>query len=49
MVREAPAEVCENCGEVYVAEKVTARPQIASEGRQAQAITLVRNYASIAA
>lgn len=50
VVNEVPAEVCENCGEAYVAEEVTARLlQIASEARQAQAIVLVRDYGSLAA
>lgn len=50
VVNEVPAEVCENCGEAYVAEEVTAELlRIATEARQAQAIVLIRNYASLAA
>lgn len=50
VVNEVPAEVCENCGEAYVAEDVTAELlRIASEARQAQAIVLIRDYASLAA
>jgi len=50
VVNEVPAEVCENCGEAYVAEEVTAQLlRIASEARQAQAIVLVRDYRSLAA
>ncbi len=50
VVNEVPAEVCENCGEAYVAEEVTAELlRIATEARQAQAIVLVRDYASLAA
>ena len=50
VVNEVPAEVCENCGEAYVAEDVTAELlRIATEARQAQAIVLIRDYASLAA
>ncbi len=50
VVNEVPAEVCENCGEAYVAEEVTAELlRIATEARQAQAIVLIRDYASLAA
>ena len=50
VVNEVPAEVCENCGEAYVAEEVTAELlRIAAEARQTQAIVLVRDYASLAA
>lgn len=50
VVNEVPAEVCENCGEAYVAEEVTAELlRMATEARQAQAIVLVRDYASLAA
>jgi YgiT-type zinc finger domain-containing protein len=49
VVNEVPAEVCENCGE-DVAEEVTAELlRIAAEARQAQAIVLVRDYASLVA
>jgi len=50
VVNEVPAEVCENCGEAYVAEEVTAELlRIATEAREAQAIVLIRDYASLAA
>ncbi|MGH3755369.1 MAG: type II toxin-antitoxin system MqsA family antitoxin [Pseudonocardiaceae bacterium] len=50
VVNEVPAEVCENCGEAYVAEDVTAELlRIASEARQAHAIVLIRDYPSLAA
>lgn len=50
VVNEVPAEVCENCGEAYVAEEVTAELlQMASEARHAQAVVLIRDYAPQAA
>lgn len=50
VVNEVPAEVCENCGEAYIAEDVTAELlRIAAEAREAQAIVLVRDYATLAA
>lgn len=50
VVNEVPAEVCENCGEAYVAEDVTAELlRMAAEARQAQAIVLVRDYSALAA
>jgi len=50
VVNEVPADVCENCGEAYIAEDVTAELlRIADEARQAQAIVLIRDYASLAA
>lgn len=50
VVNEVPAEVCENCGEAYVAEDVTTELlRIAAEAREAQAIVLVRDYAALAA
>jgi len=50
VVNGVPAEVCENCGEAYVAEEVTAELlQMAAEARQAQAIVLVRDYSALAA
>ncbi len=50
VVNEVPAEVCENCGEAYVAEDVTAELlRIAGEARQTEAIVLVRDYPSLAA
>ena len=45
VVNEVPAEVCENCGEAYVAEDVTEQVlQIAAEARKAQAQVLVRDF-----
>jgi YgiT-type zinc finger domain-containing protein len=50
VVNKVPAEVCENCGEAYVAEDVTAELlRIAGEARQTEAIVLVRDYPSLAA
>ena len=50
VVNEVPAEVCENCGEAYVAEDVTAELlRMAAEARQAQALVLVRDYSALAA
>jgi YgiT-type zinc finger domain-containing protein len=50
VVNEVPAEVCENCGEAYVADDVTAELlRMAAEARQAQAIVLVRDYSALAA
>jgi YgiT-type zinc finger domain-containing protein len=50
VVNEVPAEVCENCGEAFVAEDVTAELlRMAAEARQAQAIVLVRDYSALAA
>ncbi len=50
VVNEVPAEVCENCGEAYVAEDVTTELlRMAAEAHQAQAIVLVRDYAALAA
>jgi YgiT-type zinc finger domain-containing protein len=50
VINEVPAEVCENCGEAYVAEEVTAQLlRIAAEARQAEAIVMVRDYVSVAA
>ncbi len=49
VINEVPALVCENCGEAYVAEGITAELlDIAAEARKAQAIVLVRDFASAA-
>ena len=49
VVNEVPAEVCENCGEAYVAEEVTARVlEIAAGAREARAQVLVRDFAPAA-
>jgi len=45
VVNEVPAEVCENCGEAYVDENVTAQVlEIAADARRAQAQVLVRDF-----
>lgn len=50
VVNEVPAEVCENCGEAYVAEEETARLlEIVTEARKSQVVVLVRDYAPAAA
>lgn len=49
VVNEVPADVCENCGEAYVAEDVTEQVlAIATEARNAQAQVLVRDFAPAA-
>ena len=49
VVNEVPAEVCENCGEAYVAEDVTEQVlEIAADARRAQAQVLVRDFAPAA-
>ncbi len=49
VVNEVPAEVCENCGEAYVAEGVTTQVlTIAADARAAQAQVLVRDFAPAA-
>lgn len=49
VVNEVPAEVCENCGEAYVDERVTEQLlEIAAEARKAQAQVLVRDFAPAA-
>ena len=46
VVNEVPADVCENCGEAYVAEQTTARLlEIAAAARRDQATVLVRDSA----
>lgn len=50
VVNEVPAEVCENCGEAYVAEEVTTQLlEIAAEAQKAHAQVLVRDYQPTAA
>jgi YgiT-type zinc finger domain-containing protein len=50
VVNEVPAEVCENCGEAYIAEDVTAQLlAIADEAGTARATVLVRDFAPAAA
>jgi YgiT-type zinc finger domain-containing protein len=45
VVNEVPAEVCENCGEAYVDQDVTARLlQIVADARAAHAQVLVRDF-----
>jgi YgiT-type zinc finger domain-containing protein len=49
VVNEVPAEICENCGEAYVAEDITQQVlEIAAEARRAQAQVLVRDFAPAA-
>lgn len=49
MINEVPAVVCENCGEVYVAEDVTSQVlAIAADARAAQAQVLIRDFAPVA-
>lgn len=49
VVNEVPAEVCENCGEAYVAEDVTTQVlNIAARAREAHAQVLVRDFAPAA-
>lgn len=49
VVNEVPADVCENCGDAYVAENVTAQLlEIAADARKAQAQVLVRDFAPAA-
>jgi YgiT-type zinc finger domain-containing protein len=49
VVNRVPAEVCENCGEAYVAEDVTAQVlEIAANARKAHAQVLVRDFAPAA-
>jgi YgiT-type zinc finger domain-containing protein len=49
VVNEVPAEVCENCGEAYVAEDVTAQVlEIAANAGKAHAQVLVRDFAPAA-
>jgi len=50
VVNEVPAEVCENCGEAYVSEEVTAQLlEIAAQARKPEAQVLVRDFAPAAA
>lgn len=50
VVNEVPAEVCENCGEAYVAEDAGAQLlEIAAEARKVQAQVLVRDFSPLAA
>jgi YgiT-type zinc finger domain-containing protein len=49
VVTDVPADVCENCGEAYISEAVTARLlEIAAEAWLAQAQVLVRDFAPAA-
>jgi YgiT-type zinc finger domain-containing protein len=50
VVNEVPADVCENCGEAYIAQETTDRLlEIAAEARRDHATVLVRDYGSEAA
>lgn len=49
VVNEVPAEVCENCGEAYIADETAEQIlQMVAEARQAQATVLVRDFAPAA-
>lgn len=49
VVNEVPAEVCENCGEAYIAEEITEEIlRIVAEARKARATFLVRDFAPAA-
>jgi YgiT-type zinc finger domain-containing protein len=49
VVNGVPTEVCENCGEAYVAEEVTEHVlEIAADARKVHARVLVRDYAPAA-
>lgn len=49
VVNEVPADVCENCGESYVAADVTTMVlEIAAEARKTRVDVLVRNFAPAA-
>lgn len=49
VVTQTPADVCENCGEPYIAEEVTSRLlDIAHEARRVPVQVLVRNFAGAA-
>ena len=46
VVRSVPAEVCENCGEAYVAEDVTASVlDFVREARKSAPAVLIRDFA----
>lgn len=49
VINEVPGLVCENCGEAYIAEDTTTELlAMAAEARRAQAVVLVRDFASAA-
>ena len=49
VVRHVPAEICENCGEAYLAENVTGcLLTFAQEARTVGAAVLIREYANAA-
>ena len=49
VVNDAPAEVCENCGEAYVAGDVTEQLlEMAAEAHRAHARVLLRPFAPAA-
>lgn len=50
VVRSVPAEVCENCGEAYVAEDITASVlDFVREARKSAPAVLIRDFAPTAA
>ncbi len=49
VVNEVPADICENCGEPYVAEDVTTQLMgIAADARNTPVQVLIRNFAPAA-
>lgn len=49
VINEVPADVCENCGEAYVAEDVTTQVlAIAAEARELRGQVVVRDFAPAA-
>jgi hypothetical protein len=49
VINEVPAEICENCGEAYVAEDVTEQVlEIAAHARKAHAQVFVSDFAPAA-
>lgn len=49
VVNEVPTDVCENCGEPYIAEDVTAQVlAMVAEARELRAHVLVRDFAPAA-
>jgi YgiT-type zinc finger domain-containing protein len=47
VIKDVPAEVCENCGEYYLNEETTARiEQMASKAEQAGVVVEVLRYAA---
>jgi YgiT-type zinc finger domain-containing protein len=50
VINDVPAAICENCGEAYVDEGVTARVlELATEARESGVTVLVRDFEPAAA